>query len=300
METLRNKNYTKVLFDPVLDLKLSNGEGNEVKTSKLFAAGQSTFLLKLLQDTETDTVLIDVTRHQLELIANYLSTGSIQGCHEDLAVVTKYLEEMQISSIKEGKIMSLISYANIIIAAKIEREIAEDEMELQRPPPFNWLTTPPAFLPLVPSFPPPFMPQLLPTPNALLQNPPFLLQDRPSLLPTPLFPPFPNMRAILQSHLASQQAVSTKKQPSREKFWCYKCAKWFSTRGNLKQHDEKLHDPLRPFECSHCSCRFIKKKECLQHEATHARLSCNICHKVFSSNTIFHKHYREEHIENRN
>lgn len=66
----------------------------------------------------------------------------------------------------------------------------------------------------------------------------------------------------------------------RRRFSCDFCLKFFGTKFSLKNHIERRHLKLRPFECKTCSFRFLSQNELIAHMLIHgSKTECPICHK---------------------
>ena len=105
----------------------------------------------------------------------------------------------------------------------------------------------------------------------------------------------------------SLESEPKKLQPSlkkpEKKFLCKICSKNFSTKGNLKNHINTIHNNYYPFKCpySNCSHSYSNKSRLEVHIRTHTGIKpfqCNLCNKFFNekgnlkTHINFHKNIR--------
>ena len=105
----------------------------------------------------------------------------------------------------------------------------------------------------------------------------------------------------------SLESEPKKLQPSskksEKKFLCKICLKNFSTKGNLKNHINTIHNNYYPFKCpySNCSHSYSNKSRLEVHIRTHTGIKpfqCNLCNKFFNekgnlkTHINFHKNIR--------
>lgn len=89
-----------------------------------------------------------------------------------------------------------------------------------------------------------------------------------------------------------------------EYFKCHDCNKVFADKQCLKNHMLIIHqsDEEKPFQCEHCSKRFIKQYLLEQHQVIHVpieqrKFNCDFCSKVFPSENTLNTHRKNSHLQ---
>lgn len=76
-------------------------------------------------------------------------------------------------------------------------------------------------------------------------------------------------------------------------FQCPKCGKCFTTKGNMRSHEQVTHSDSKPWKCKHCDKSFKEKKVLVVHERIHTGekpYRCEICDKSFTQRAVLLEH----------
>ena len=100
---------------------------------------------------------------------------------------------------------------------------------------------------------------------------------------------FSGQKYLLNASQSKSSTFSAKTVESEnaEKLFCKICNKMFSTKGNLRNHINTIHDDYRPFKCSfpNCNKRYEAESKLIAHQRTHTGVRpfvCQICQKSFN------------------
>ena len=93
--------------------------------------------------------------------------------------------------------------------------------------------------------------------------------------------------------------IHTKSKHLNEKLKCKLCEKDFTSPGNLLNHEENVHEKIKPFNCDKCQKSFRKGSVLKEHiNRVHMKLKpykCDICEKYFSTKTEVDDHKAKLH-----
>jgi len=103
------------------------------------------------------------------------------------------------------------------------------------------------------------------------------------------------MDEIRQENQANSPIKKKQRQSTDTPFKCDQCVNCFSSKRNLLNHIEAVHEGKKPFVCANCNAKYSQKHSLILHIARKHGVKCSMCEDKFSSIQDLKKHFTRVH-----